>query len=150
MLWIETIQPWQWMVFGIVLLIFETLGVGGFLIGVAIASVIQSVIAFVWPNLSWGFQLFLFAFNAILFTVLYWKFFKSFNNKTDQENINNRAAQLIGRKLTIEQDFENGEGKVFIGDTSWRFTCDTPLSVGDKVEVTGSQEMTIVLQRQSN
>ena len=52
MLWIETIQPWQWMVFGIVLLIFETLGVGGFLIGVAIASVIQSVIAFVWPNSS--------------------------------------------------------------------------------------------------
>lgn len=148
MLWLETIAPWQWLVFGIVLLIFETLGIGGFLIGVAIASVIQSVIAFVWPNLSWDFQLFVFAVNAIIFTILYWKFFKGFNEKTDQAHINNRAAQLIGRKLTMEDSFENGEGKMFIGDTSWRFTCDQPLSAGDKVEVIGAQDMVLELQLQ--
>jgi len=144
---IETIQPWHWLVLGILLLIGETLGVGGFLVGIAIACFVQSGIAAFYPNLSWDFQLAVFAFNAILFTVIYWKFFRRFNEQTDNAQINNRALQLVGRQIVVEQDFPDGEGKLQIGDTFWRFRCDQPLKIGNKVKVADAEGMVLQVQK---
>jgi len=144
---IETIQPWHWLVLGFLLLIGETLGVGGFLVGIAIACFVQSGVVILYPEWSWDFQLAVFAINSIVFTVIYWKFFKKFNNKTDHEGINNRALQLVGRQLILEKDFPDGEGKLQIGDTFWRFRCDQPLLSGQKVKVAGANGMVLTIVR---
>lgn len=141
-----TIQPWHWLVFGILLLVAETLGAGGFLIGIAIAAFVQSIIAVSANNLSWDFQLLLFGLNSLLFTVIYWKFFRKFNQKTDAPTINNRAAQLVGRQLLLEQPLTNGVGKILIGDTFWRATADSELPAGTKVEIVSSEGMNLVVR----
>jgi len=145
--WFATVEPWQWLVFAMALLIAETLGTGGFLIGVAIACLVQSAISFIWPNLSWDFQFIIFAFNAVFFTVLYWKVFRRFNQKTDNSEINNRAAQLVGRRVAITEDFPAGEGKVVIGDTFWRVRSDGPLVSGDSVIVKSSEGMLLLVEK---
>jgi membrane protein implicated in regulation of membrane protease activity len=144
---IETIQPWHWLVFGLILLIAEMLGVGGFLIGIAIACFVQSFIAAFYSDLSWDFQLAVFSFNAIIFTVIYWKFFRRFNESTDNHDINNRALQLVDRQVVIEEDHLDGRGKMQIGDTFWRYHCNEPLAAGDTVKVVGAEGMTLTVQK---
>lgn len=143
---IATIQPWHWLVLGILLLVAETLGAGGFLIGIAIAALAQSIITVSFENLSWDFQLLLFGINSLVFTVIYWKFFRKFNQKTDAPAINDRAAQLVGRQLLLEQPLTNGTGKVLIGDTFWRATADRELPAGTKIEIVSSQGMNLVVR----
>ncbi len=145
--WFATIEPWQWLTLGVLLLLAETVGIGGFVIGIAIACLVQSAISFLWPGLNWDFQLFIFAFNSILFTVLYWRVFKGFNQKTDNGQLNNRAAQLVGRRVELTEDFPSGEGKVVIGDTFWRIRCGTPLCVGDTVVVTSHEGMLLIVEK---
>ena len=146
--WIATIPPWQWLVLGIILLTLETLGIGGFFIGIALASVVQSIIVFAFPGIGWSFQLFIFAVNSLVFTFLYWKVFKPFNNRTDQPSINDRAAQMIGRRVQINEDIPHGEGKVQIGDTYWRVRAEEGLVAGDSVTVTGSDGMLLLVEKQ--
>ena len=145
--WFATFQPWHWLVLGIVLLGLETLGIGGFLIGLAIACLVQSVVVFAWPGLGWSFQLFIFAVNSLVFTFLYWKVFRPFNNKTDKPKINDRAAQMIGRRVEIPDRFPHGEGKVIIGDTYWRIRAEGALEKGDNVQVTASDGMLLLVEK---
>ena len=147
MTWIATFQPWHWLVAGIILLGLETLGIGGFLIGTAIACFVQSLIVFFAPDLHWAFQIVVFAVNSIVFTFLYWKVFKPFNTKTDQPTLNDRAAQMIGRKTVIDADMPHGEGKIMFGDTYWRVQSESPLQNGDAVTVTGAEGMILKVQQ---
>lgn len=143
---IATIQPWHWLVLGIVLLIAETLGTGGFLIGIAIAAFVQSIIAVSFENLSWDFQLMVFGINCVLFTFIYWRFFRRFNQKTDSPVINDRAAQLIGRQLLLQDPLTNGVGKILIGDTFWRASAERELPAGTKIEIVSSDGMNLVVR----
>ena len=145
--WIATIPPWQWLVLGVVLLTLESLGIGGFFIGLAIACLVQSIVVYAFPGLSWSFQLFVFAVNALVFTFLYWKVFKPFNTRTDQPSLNNRAAQLIGRKVLIQENLPHGEGKVMIGDTYWRIRAEGGWSNGDSVTGVGSDGRLLLVEK---
>ena len=147
MTWIATLQPWHWLVLGILLLGLETLGIGGFLIGFAIACFVQSLIVFLAPELHWSLQIFIFAINAVIFTFLYWKVFKPFNSRTDQPQLNDRAAQMVGRSAVIDVDMPHGEGKVMFGDTYWRIKSEGPLASGDAVSVTAAKDMVLMVQK---
>jgi len=145
--WFASIEPWQWLIAAIVLLMLETAGLGGFVIGVAIACLVQSVISYVWLGLSWDVQLVIFAFNAIIFTILYWCVFRKFNQQTDNKTLNNRAAQLIGLRVTIQKAIPSGEGKVIIGDTFWKVSSAEPLGEGDTIVVTASEGMRLIVEK---
>ncbi|NNC54418.1 MAG: NfeD family protein [Pseudomonadales bacterium] len=143
---VATIQPWHWLVLGILLLVAESFGTGGFVIGIAIAAFVQSINAVSFPNLSWGFQILVFGVNCVLFTFIYWRFFRKFNQRTDAPVLNDRAAQLVGRQLLLEQPLSNGVGKVLIGDTFWRASADRELPTGTKIEIVSSNGMNLVVR----
>ena len=141
------IQPWHWLVLAVLLLIFEVLGAGGFVIGLAIAAFVLSIIAVSFENLSWDFQLLLFALSGIAFTVIYWRFFRKFNNRTDQPDINNRAAQYIGRSFQTTKPLIQGEGKEQVGDSLWRVRCAENIDEGTSVKVVGSEGMVLIIEK---
>ncbi len=139
------IQPWHWLVLGILLLLAEVMGAGGFLIGLAIAAFIESLVVVLAGNLSWDFQLMIFGFDGILFTWIYWKFFRSFNEKSDTLNINDRAAQYIGRTFELTEPIVHGYGKVKIGDSLWKVKAQTDAPEGVSVNVVDSEGMTLIV-----
>ena len=143
---IATVQPWHWLVLALVLLICESLGAGGFLIGLAIAAVVQSIIAVSTENLSWDLQLLIFAVNAVVFTVIYWRFFRKFNQQTDAPTINQRAVQYLGRRFHLTEDLSNGEGKTRIGDTLWRIRAKNDLPANTNVEVYDTDDMVLIIR----
>jgi len=144
--WFNTLTQWHWLILGVLLLILEMLGASGFLIGLAVASLAVAGAVALGVVESWSYQLLLFALLGIAFTILYWRVFRTFNSQTDEPLLNDRAAQLIGRKFVLEQNLENGQGRVQVGDTLWKAEAETTLTAGTKVEIYASEGMVIKIR----
>lgn len=139
------LEDWHWFVFGIMLMILEVVGAGGFLIGMALAAFFTAGLLFVAPELAWPWQLTLFAATSLSLTALYIKVFRNFNQATDPPLKNDRSAQLVGQFITLTEPVNNGKGSVQVGDTRWWVKCEGDLPVGEIVQVANSEGMTLIL-----
>jgi len=144
--WLTEISAWHWASLGVILLIMEILGAAGFLIGTSIAAFMMAAIISFAPELDWKWQLAIFSSTAITFSVIYLKRFANFNENTDQPNLNNRAAQHIGKRYTLNEAIVNGQGRIQVGDTFWKVTCDKDLEASTQIEVTAIDGMTLVVK----
>ncbi len=67
-------------------------------------------------------------------------------SKSDQPDLNRRAAQLVGRVLVVAEAIEGGRGKVRVGDTLWPAEGpDTP--AGAEVRVAAAKGTVLVVER---
>ena len=139
------LNHWHWLILVLLLLAGEAMGASGFLLGAAGAAATLVVLNLIGNDLSWQTQISVFAAVAVVLSWRYWKQFKSFNEKTDQPELNDRAMQLVGRTLTLTKDLEGGEGKEQIGDTFWRIRAESNLSAGTQVKVTGAQNRVLLI-----
>ncbi|QIZ78376.1 NfeD family protein [Ferrimonas lipolytica] len=145
--WLSQLQPWHWIILCLLLLGAEAIGIGGFLLGAAAAAAAIAGFLFFWPDTSWANQLILFAIAAVIFTVAYWRFFRSYNDHTEQPQLNDRAAQLIGRSWVLQQSLPSGESRVQIGDTLWRVRTEQQLQQGIRVEVIDRDGMVLLVRQ---
>jgi membrane protein implicated in regulation of membrane protease activity len=79
-------------------------------------------------------------------TLLYWKRFKNFNEKTEQPLLNSRIKNLIGRQTPLIKAIESGQGKVQIEDALWTVACTQNLPIGAIVKVTGAEGMVLLVE----
>ncbi|WP_432470856.1 NfeD family protein [Amphritea sp. HPY] len=145
--WFSTLTHWHWLSLGVVLLILEIMGASGFLVGLAVASLALAGVAYLDLVSTWQYQLLWFALLGMICTVLYWRLFRNFNTQSEEPLMNDRAAQLIGRRLKLEQALENGQGRIQIGDTFWKVEADDELEPGTRIEVYGCEGMTLKVRR---
>lgn len=141
------LQYWHWLILSVVLLAMEALGASGFLIGASIASALMAVLLWLMPTVAWGIQLVLFGIFTLMMTFLWWKIFRRYNEQTDHPELNNRALQIVGRVIVLEQPVLNGQGRIQIGDTFWAVRSDTDLDAGTTAIVRGCEGMTLLLTR---
>ncbi len=149
--WFEQLSQWHWFIFGLLLLIGEALGASGFLLGTAIASLLMGVIVWITSSaidggMGWQAQVLFGAFLSVIFSILYWRFFRADQQATDRPELNQRTAQLVGRKLVMENDIQF-EGRIQIGDTFWKVVAEVPLIEGDHVEVISADATTLTLKK---
>lgn len=137
---------WSWLILSGLVLLGETLGTAGFLLGVSAAAFITGIIAFVAPGLDWRVQAALFGALSLLMTALYWWRFRRFNEASDQPQLNQRVRQMIGSTHVLGEACEAGEGRLQIGDTLWRIRSNTPLTAGTRVRVIGVEGMTLLVE----
>ncbi|HMG47523.1 MAG TPA: NfeD family protein [Allosphingosinicella sp.] len=109
---------WWWLIAAVALGILELLAPGFFLVWMgAAAAVTGIVVALVPMPLAWQLGLFvLLAFAAVFAGRLYYA-----RNPvpTSDPNLNARASRLIGQTVAVETAFENGKGRVRVGDGVW-------------------------------
>ncbi len=144
--YLTELQPWHWLVLCFVLLGFEALGTGGFLLGAAAAGVVQAFIVWLVPSMDWPAQLGVFGVMTLVFTVGWWVFFRKSGQNSKDPLLNNRAAQMIGRVVVLETDLPGGHGRIQIGDTQWKVLANSTLSSGTMVMVSGAEGMTLLLK----
>ena len=66
-------------------------------------------------------------------------------SRSDQPDLNRRAAQLVGRVLIVEEAIEGGRGKVRVGDTLWPVEGpDAP--AGAEVRVTAAKTTVLLVE----
>ena len=146
---IASLQPWHWFVLSLALFAIEILGTAGFFIGIAASALVLSVLLLIWPAMPWELQLGVFGVMSVVLTLAYFRFFRRVNQRTDNPLLNDRAAQLVGKRLTLQEDL-HGSGAVAIGDTRWQAQCSGSINKGTLVEVVAVQGMSLQLQPVSN
>ena len=146
---ILTNLSWEpWLALGLALLAAEALGASGFLIGAAVAALANAVLVWLFPSLSVTAQFIIYAISALVATYAYFQLFRDAQRSDDAPPINERAASLIGKQVTLEEDLAD-EGRVQIGDTMWKVAAESPLKAGTQVVVTGTDGMTLQVRARS-
>lgn len=143
---LEAINPWHWVILALLLLAGEALGAAGFMIGISLSALIVAGLMAMDLVTGWPYQFLWFALFSVIMSILFWRFFRRQSEHDVAGVINDRAAQLVGRKLTLAQSLENGSGKIQIGDTLWKVCADDELAAGTKVEVYASDGMTLLIR----
>jgi hypothetical protein len=143
---LNNLEPWHWLSLGLLLLGAEALGASGFLLGTAIAAFLLSLINALMADISWHAQVILFAVSALVFSIAYWKYFKEFNYRTDNGQINQRAMSMIGREVVVDHDLSGGQGRIQIGDTFWKVTFSGPITKGQTVKVINADNMSLQIE----
>ncbi len=135
-MFLASLQPWHWVVFALVLLAIESLGVGGFLIGTAIAAFVTALAAQF--GLDWPGQLSCFGVLSVVFSVAYWKYFRRFNMHREEEQVvNERMTTLVGKTGKVIEAHDAYSGRAMIGDTLWSYSATVEIKAEDKVKVEG-------------
>src|SRR5687767_13189891 len=118
----DSLTGWHWLALGIGLLLLETLGVGGILVGIGAGAIVLALLAVV--DLTWQWQLVLFGVFGVVGTVIFWKFFRVKPAENATSTLNNRKAQLVGMRASLMQPVHSGRGRVQIQDALWTVTCE--------------------------
>lgn len=140
------LSPWHWLILSIVLFAVEALGAGGFLLGVAVAAMATAILA--WLDFSWQIQLITFGILSVVFSVAYWKYFRSFNLKRQDESlvINDKLETLKGKAGVLLSVTGASTGKVQLGDTLWDCRFEGSIDEGAKVIVDTYDGMILVVK----
>ena len=118
---ISAMPFWYWWVLAIALLAIELMTGSTYFLWPAISAVLVGFFD-IWPLAdAWQLQLVLFAGFTVALSVFAPPRVKPWLHRTqaDHLTLNERGAQKIGRRATVYTTFENGIGKVRLGDTLW-------------------------------
>lgn len=129
---------WHWLIVGMVLLILEMFSPAAFFMWMGLSAAITGVITLIAPELSWQIQLTIFSVLSIVIITAAKLWFNKKPIKSDEPLLNERGQELIGRTYAVQQEIMNGEGRIKVGETTWKAVGpDAP--AGTKVRVVGAK-----------
>lgn len=132
--WIEA--EYIWLAIGILLIGLEAAAPGIFMLWFGLAAIVTAGVVFIIPGLSLTMQIGIFAVLSIISALFAWKFIgKKDLEPEDNVNLNDRAGQLVGKRITLENPIRNGTGHAFIDDTRWTLISEKDLNEGSVVEI---------------
>lgn len=126
---------WHWLALGLLLLIVEMSGAGGYLLWIGIAAGITAALLFVAPDIGWQFQLLVFSVSSVACTLGWWQYQLKYPHTVDEPLLNKRGAQYIGRIFTLSDAIENGRGKIRVDDSFWEVSAAEDMPAGMRVKV---------------
>lgn len=112
---------WIWLGLGLGLLILELWTGTLFLLGPGMAALLLAALTALAPEFSTTAQLITFAAFAVGLTVIGRnpQVRQALQRDTDRPLLNNKAQQLVGRRVTALAAFQSGEGPVRLNDTQY-------------------------------
>lgn len=147
---IQALGPWTWVAVGLLILGIEIMMPSTFLLwpglsalAVGFITLILGAEAAIWP---WQAQVLVFLILAVVFAVIGKRIMKNRKyNESENPNLNERGAQLIGQTAILADPITNGMGRVKIGDTTWRVKGDDT-KAGAKVTVVDYDAGTLIVE----
>lgn len=131
----------DWLAIGVLLLILEIFGAGGYLLCIGSAAVLMGGLSFLLP-LPWMLQYLLFAVLSVATGVLWWKRQHREVRETPDSGLNQRGRELLGREFELIEPIVDGRGRIRAGDSIW-LVSGPELPAGSSVRVIG-QEGTVL------
>jgi membrane protein implicated in regulation of membrane protease activity len=126
---------WLWLIGGVVLLIAEVIAPGFFLIFVGAAALATGLFTVLF-GLGAAAQLALFALYALLAVMIGRRFYANRSAEIGDPMLNDRAARLIGKTVTVVAAVDENNGRVRVGDGEWS-ARGGPAAIGTRVRITG-------------
>ena len=133
---LDNLEPgWLWLIGGVLLLIAEIIAPGFFLVFIGAAAIAAGLFTVLF-DLGLAGQLALFALYAILAVTIGRRVYAHQNVDSADPLLNDRAARLIGRSVTVVEAVDDHSGRVRVGDGEWS-ARGGPAAPGDRVRITG-------------
>jgi membrane protein implicated in regulation of membrane protease activity len=137
---------WVWIVLGLVLVGGEMLAPGVFLLWFGLAALLTGVVIGL-TGLAWQGALLVFAALAILCVLAGRAITRRRSDEPDiAAGLNDRGRQLIGKVFKLETTMAGGEGRIRVGDSSWRVT-GPELLAGTEIRVVRVDGATLVVEK---
>lgn len=122
---VNLLGPWTWVVFGLLLLGIEILLPSTFLLWPGLAAIVVGIMTLViglgspiWP---WQAQVLVFLLLSLVIAFYGRALMKRQKwDESESTNLNERGLQLVGRTAVVVQPIVDGEGRIRLGDTTWR------------------------------
>ena len=133
---IESLEPgWLWMIGGVLLLICEIIAPGFFLVFIGGAAIAAGLFTLLF-DLGVAGQLTLFAIYAAVAIMIGRKVYANAAVDGGDPLLNDRAARLVGKSVTVIEDVDEHAGRVRVGDSEWS-ARGGPGRAGERVRITG-------------
>ncbi len=140
--------PWNWIVLGLILMIFEVAAPGIFFLWFGIAALIVGALSILFGDalgLGWQMQVVLFLILSVISVFIGRRLIGATDVVSDEPLLNRRGEQLIGQVVTLEEATVNGRGRARVGDSLWRVT-GPDLAAGTSVRIIGIDHGTLVVE----
>ena len=144
--WFASPGPWGWIVVGLLLIGGEMLAPGVFLIWFGLAALATGLLAgFV--AMSWQGAALVFAALAIAAVLAGRALTRRRRDEPDPAHgLNDRGRQLVGKVFRLEATMTGGEGRIRVGDSSWR-VVGPELLAGTEIRVVRVDGATLVVKK---
>lgn len=146
--WVTMMGPWSWLVLAAVLLVAELMLPGIFLIWVGIAAgLVWALSMMFWDSASWTWEMQwgLFALFSVA-AVLAGRKVVLRSGDSDQPDLNDRGASLLGRTTVLKEPIREGRGRVHLDDTVW--VAEGPdAEAGTRVKVIAARGSILTVER---
>ena len=137
---------WAWIVLGLVLVGGEMLAPGVFLLWFGLAALLTGVVVGL-IGIAWQGALLVFAGLAIVCVLAGRAVTRRRSDEPDTAaGLNDRGRQLIGKVFKLEATMAGGEGRIRVGDSSWRVT-GPELLAGTEIRVVRVDGATLVVEK---
>lgn len=143
----EALTFWHWASIVALLLIFELMIGAEFMLWLAAAAGLSTIVGFFAPGLNWKIQLVLYAVFSILALFGWAKYSRGKKlPPTDQPHLNKRQYRYVGRTFALEEAIVNGKGRIVVDDSKWRVRSEEDAEQGAKVKVVDIDGMDLIVQ----
>ena len=133
---IDNLEPgWLWMIGGILLLIAEIIAPGFFLVFIGVAALATGAFTLLF-DMPLAFQLILFTIYALVAVMIGRKVYANQAVDSTDPLLNDRAARLLGKSVTVIEAVDEHSGRVRVGDSEWS-ARGGPGRPGERVRITG-------------
>ena len=132
-------EPWHWFVLGILLILSELILPAFAALWFGIAAIVVSILYWLFPSMSFTFQIVCWIVLSIICTVVWFKFVKPLSIDKTKAGLSREATigqigMVIQTGLHHEQILVRFPMPV-LGSDEWHCRCSVPVQVGDRVRV---------------
>lgn len=144
--WFTNLGGWSWAILGLVLIGGEMLAPGVFLIWLGLAALLTGAVVGLF-DIGWQAAMLVFAVLAGACVLAGRLLTRRRGEEPDAATgLNDRGRQLIGRVFRLEATMMGGEGRVRVGDSSWR-VVGPELLAGTEIKVVRVEGSTLVVEK---
>ncbi|MGX5733910.1 NfeD family protein [Bosea thiooxidans] len=137
---------WSWVILGLLLIGGELLAPGVFLIWLGLAALLTGLVVGL-TGLGWQGAMLVFAALAVACVIGGRLLTRRRSEEPDAATgLNDRGRQLIGKVFRLETTMTGGEGRIRVGDSSWR-VIGPELLAGSEVKVVRVEGATLVVEK---
>lgn len=147
---IADLGVWAWWLLGVILITIEVLAPGTFFLWFGLAAIAVGIITMIFGTESaiwvWQAQVLAFAILSLAFAIYGRSLMKKKGwDNSDNPQLNERGAQLVGRSAVLTQPISEGMGRAKIGDTTWRVK-GPDLPEGTRVKIIAAEAETLEVE----
>lgn len=143
--WLLEPVYWNWLLFGVVLLVIELLAPGTFFLWMGVAAFCVGLLLIPFPGLGWQYQWLIFALLAVGSIIAWMRYGRRHPKPSDDPFLNRRGQRYVGRVFTLDAPMVNGYGRVRIDDSVWKIKGED-YPAGTRVRVVGVDGVALRVQ----